>query len=182
MNQGRAVEFATLTEDATDDVATRHVALDYAPARRWAKYLDGFSGPLFRGCKTRKFGVLGLRPAHRQVERAHTGVDAKRNRLRCRPDKRPIRGRDSDTEAMTGGKAVSCVVEPDNRFAAFTGNKRIGKFVALAMTEIEHAIADPCGGPVGKHIVEAHNHLGYRAVAVEDEPQPRHAEDLKQLG
>src|SRR5204862_1361700 len=56
-----------------------------------------------------------------------------------------------------------------------------GHFVALAMAEIEHAIADQCGGPVGKHIVEAYNCLGYRAVAMEDEPEPGRAEDLQRL-
>src|SRR5438045_1311648 len=54
--------------------------------------------------------VLGLRRPHRQVDRTHTGVDAKRHRLRCGPDKRPIGGRDSDAEAMTGGKAVGYIV------------------------------------------------------------------------
>src|SRR5256886_13723592 len=181
MNHRRAVEFATLAEDATDDVATRRVALDCAPAGRWSTYVDRFSGSLFRGCKILQLRVLGLRRPHRQVDRTHTGVDAKRHRLRCGPDKRPIGGCDSDAEAMTGGKAVGYVVELDNRLAAFAGRKRSGKFVALAMAEIEHAIADQCGGPVGKHIVEAYNCLGYRAVAIEDEPEPGRAEDLQRL-
>ena len=95
---------------------------------------------------------------------------------------RPIGGRDSDAEAMTDGKAVGYIVELDNRLATFTGNKRIGKFMALAMAEIEHAIADPCRGPVGKHVIEAHNHLSHRAIAIEDEPQPGHAQNLQRLG
>src|SRR5438046_584382 len=169
MNHRCTVEFATLAEDAMDDVATRRVALNCAPADCWSTYVDRFSGSLFRGCKILELRVLGPRRPHRQVDRTHTGVDAKRHRLRCGPDKWPIGGCDSDAEAMTGGKGVGYVVELDNRLDPFAGRKRSGKFVTLAMAEIEHAIADQCGGPVGKHIVEAYNCLGYRAVAIEDE-------------
>src|SRR5437763_9333232 len=100
MNHRRAVEFATLAEDATDHVDTRHVALDCAPAGRWSTYVDRFSGSLFRGCKTLELRVLGLRRPDRQVERTHTGVDAKSDRLRCGPDKWPIGVCDSDADAM----------------------------------------------------------------------------------
>src|SRR5205085_1167736 len=126
MNHRCTVEFATLAEDAIDDVATRRVALDCAPAGRWSTYVDQLSGSLFRGCKTPELRVLGLRRPDRQVERTHTGVDAKRHGLRCGPDKWPIGVCDSDAEAMTGGKAVGYVVELDNRLAAFAGRKRAG--------------------------------------------------------
>ena len=145
------------------------------------KYFDAFSWSLFRVGKTLELRVLGPRRPDREVDRAYTGVDAERNGLRCRPQKRPIGGRDSDPDAMTGGKAVGYIVELDSRFAAFTGNKRIGKFVALAMAEIEHAIADQCRDPIGKDVIEAHNRLGYRAVAVEHEPELGHAEDFQRI-
>jgi hypothetical protein len=51
---------------------------------------------------------------------------------------------------MPGGKRVRYIVELDDRFAAFTGSKRFWQFVAVAMREIEHAIADARGGSIGE--------------------------------
>src|SRR5262249_40349549 len=155
--------------------------LDRAPASRWVTHRGCFPRPLFRACKGPQPGILVARRPYRQFERAHTGVDAKRDPLRSRPDNRPIGSRDCDTDAVPGGKGVPYVVELDDRLAALAANKRFGKFVALSMREIEHAIADACGGPIETQIIEAHDHLSHRLVAVKDQPKPGHAEDLKRL-
>src|SRR5438105_13861769 len=102
MNHRRAVEFATLAEDATDDVATRRVALNCAPADCWSTYVDRFSGALFTGCKILQLRVLGPRRPRRELDRTHTGVAAKRHRLGSVQDKWPIGGPDRYDEAMTG--------------------------------------------------------------------------------
>jgi hypothetical protein len=43
---------------------------------------------------------------------------------------------------VAGRKYRACIIELDAHLVALTGRQRGGLFVALAMSEVEHAIAD----------------------------------------
>src|SRR5580704_16860586 len=94
----------------------------------------------FRFGKRREPGVCGIGRALRQIERA--GKDRHSRRLRTGPDHRPVGRRYRKPHLVAGWKYRACIVELYAHAVALTWRQERGLFVALAMGEVEHTIAD----------------------------------------
>src|SRR5262245_20096138 len=111
----------------------------------------GFSGDAVSGSgKRREFGVCDIRRALRQIERASKGLHSRR--LRTGPDHRPVIRRYRKPQLVAGWKYRTCIIELDTHAIAFTYRQQGGLFVALAMREVEHTIADTQRVTGGVHI------------------------------
>src|SRR6516225_10993161 len=90
--------------------------------------------------KRRELGVCDVGRALRQIERA--GKDLQRRRLRTGPDHRPVSRRYRKPHLVAGWKHRARIIELDAYPVALAYLKQGGLFVALAMGEVQHTLAD----------------------------------------
>ena len=101
----------------------------------------GFSGDAVSGSgKGESLASADVGRALRQIERA--GKDLHGRRLRTGPDHRPVSRRYRKPHLVAGWKYRACIIELDAHSVALTYRQQGGLFVALAMSEVEHTIAD----------------------------------------
>src|SRR5688572_26887034 len=141
---------------------------DLAPLERWC---------CFRFGEFRRF-LLGSSASHRYFEMALLGVNAERRRFGRGPHHRPIAGGDRQPEAMILGYMRGGVVELDSDAVAFSGLERRRLLMAVAMAEVQDAIADPRGCAVGPQAVESYRDQCDGLVYAESENEKRRADEI----
>src|SRR5262249_48499697 len=126
--------------------------------------------------KRRELGVCDVGRALRQIERA--GKDLHGRRLRTGPDHRPVSRRYRKPHLVAGGKYRACIIELDAHAVAIICCQQRGLFVALAMREVEHTIADAQRFTGGGHIAQPDHQTGNWPVGRDIERDRRSAKDL----
>ena len=121
-----------------------------------------------RGLRGRRWcgGGVGRRVslAQRQVQNAGTSEDRQSHRLGRRPDERPVAGRDRDPDPMARRERLADIVELYAHPLARPWLHRSGEFMAVAVGEVEQAVAHARDAPVGPDVIEAHRDHPQRPV------------------
>ena len=68
------------------------------------------------------------------------------------------------TDAVAGREGMATIIQLQRNVDRGVDRQGLGRFVAVAMGQIEDAVADAGGGTIGGHIRQAHGQMGLRLV------------------
>ena len=88
-----------------------------------------------------------------------------RGRRGRRPSDRPIGGRQSQTDAVPGGKAAGNTAQRNLHAVGFAWLKRLGVFIAVAVRQIQQAVADTQRAAIRRYVAQPRGEQGLRLVA-----------------
>ena len=108
-------------------------------------------------------------------------MDGERDRLRRRPQPRPVRGRERQTHAVPGRDRLRDAVELEHDALAAARLERLRVFVAVPMREVQDAAGDQQRAAIDRDVAEPRGELRNGPVALELELHARVPEQLDAL-